>query len=91
MATYNPWELLHKIRVGQPGAPMPSWLAGGGTDQGAADIGLHAQLNFPVDCLADEHCDDGAFCTGAEFCANTFCMQGNDPCAGSFCDEEIDL
>ena len=91
VATYNPWELLHKVRVGQPGAPMPSWLANGGSDQGAADIGLHAQVNFPVDCLADEHCDDGAFCTGAEFCANTFCMPGDDPCVGLLCDEDIDL
>ncbi|MCH8150154.1 MAG: hypothetical protein IH987_19615 [Planctomycetes bacterium] len=91
VATYKPWELLHTIRVGQPGAPMPSWLANGGTDQGAADIGLYAQLNLPVDCLADEHCDDGAFCTGAEFCADTFCSPGNDPCAGLLCDEEIDM
>jgi hypothetical protein len=42
---------------------MPSWIAGGGTNQGAADIGRHAQLSFPVDCIFDEQCDDGIACT----------------------------
>lgn len=50
VAVDNPWELLHKIRVGQPGsAPtMPSWVATGGTPQGAADIGRYIQDNFPT-------------------------------------------
>jgi len=43
IAVDNPWELMHKIRFGQPAAPMPSWLDGGGTDQGATDIGRYAQ------------------------------------------------
>jgi thiosulfate dehydrogenase len=44
IAVDNPWELLHKVRVGQPGSvpTMPSWSANGGTDQGAADIGRYA-------------------------------------------------
>jgi len=53
IAVQNPWELLHKIRIGQPGAPMPSWLSTD-FDQGAADIGLYAQINFPTaPCPAD--------------------------------------
>ncbi len=63
VAVHNPWEFLHKVRVGQPGSPMPSWLAGGGTNAGAADIGRYAQTVFPVDCLFDEHCDDSIACT----------------------------
>ncbi len=47
VASHNPWEFLHKVRFGQPGTGMPSWIAGGGSDQGAADIGLHAQNNLP--------------------------------------------
>jgi hypothetical protein len=27
---------------------MPSWTGNGGTDQGAADIGVYAQRNFPT-------------------------------------------
>ena len=45
VAVINPWEFLHKIRFGHPGAPMPSWLEGDGTDQGAADIGKYCQMN----------------------------------------------
>lgn len=47
IAVANPWELLHKIRFGNPGTSMPSWVAGGGTDQGAADIGAYAQASLP--------------------------------------------
>lgn len=63
VAQDNPWELLHKIRFGQPAAPMPSWLAGGGTNQGASDIGKFIQLNQPTECVDDEQCDDGIACT----------------------------
>jgi cysteine-rich repeat protein len=48
VARHNPWELLHKIRYGQPGTGMPSWIEGGGDTQGAADIGRYAQINFPT-------------------------------------------
>ncbi|UCD75004.1 MAG: hypothetical protein JSV91_14600 [Phycisphaerales bacterium] len=54
VAVHNPWELLHKIRFGQPGAMMPSWLHHGGSNQGAADIGVYAQLNFPVGTCAED-------------------------------------
>ena len=47
VASLNPWEFLHKVRFGNPGTPMPSWLDNGGSDQGAADIGLHAQNDLP--------------------------------------------
>lgn len=63
VAVRNPWEFIHKARVGQPGAPMPSWLADGGTNQGTADIGRYVQLNFPVECTVDENCNDGIDCT----------------------------
>ena len=41
------FQFLHKVRFGQPGTAMPSWIDRGGSDQGAADIGLHAQNNLP--------------------------------------------
>ncbi len=70
MAVDNPWELLHKIRFGQPDVGfMPIWLNGtppAGTDQGAADIGAFAQTTaFAYDCTDDSYCDDGDPCTGA--------------------------
>jgi thiosulfate dehydrogenase len=51
IATDNPWELLHKVRVGQPGSvpAMPSWIASGGTDQGVADLGRYIQETLPTD------------------------------------------
>lgn len=89
VATQNPWELFHKVRVGQPGAPMPSWLAGGGTNQGVADIGRYIQLNFPTDCVFDEQCDDGVACTDDACNAQGRCISTpNDAlCAddGVFC------
>ena len=48
IAVHNPWELLHKIRLGHPNSVMPSWTQAGRPDQGAADIGRYAQLNFPT-------------------------------------------
>ena len=60
---------------------MPSWLASGGFDQGAADIGVYAQANFPVDCLTDAHCDDANVCTD-DLCDGQFCQNtpNVDPC-----------
>ena len=63
IAVHNPWEFLHKVRVGQPASPMPSWLASGGTNQGAADIGRYVQLGFPTDCVENGQCEDGIACT----------------------------
>jgi len=48
VASHNPWEFIHKVRIGQPAAPMPSWIGKGGSDQGAADMGFYVQLNFPT-------------------------------------------
>jgi len=90
IAVNNPWELLHKIRVGQPGSGMPSWLAAGESDQSAADIGRYAQLNFPVECRVDPDCADDAFCNGTETCPDGFCAAGSDPCPGAICDEDLD-
>jgi len=53
-ATLDPWKFLHRVRVGNPGTPMPSWLAAGGTTQGAADIGRFIQDHFPT---GDEVCE----------------------------------
>lgn len=89
VAVEDPWRLLHKIRLGNPVGPMPSWLLAGGTDQGAADIGRYAQVEFPVDCVNDEQCDDGLFCTGVEFCLDGFCQPGPDPCPAQICDETL--
>ncbi len=46
VASENPWEFIHKVRMGQPNSPMPSWSQGGGSDQEAANIGRHAQINL---------------------------------------------
>ncbi len=43
IAVDNPWELLHKIRSGQPGAAMPSAIESGWPTQDAVDILAHAQ------------------------------------------------
>jgi len=91
IATYNPWELMHKVRFGQPDGSMASWLADGGIDQDVADIGRYAQLSFPVDCLSDTQCDNGEYCDGAETCVDTLCTEGTNPCPGLQCDDEIDL
>jgi thiosulfate dehydrogenase len=75
MAVYNPWELLHKTRFGQPGMPaMPSWLDWGGTNQGATDLGRYCQLNFPVDCLTNAHCAQGDPCNYLKMCQNGRCV-----------------
>ncbi len=50
----NPWELLHKIRFGQPGTGMPSWIGDGGSDQGAADMGAYVQQNLPAFSLCTD-------------------------------------
>jgi thiosulfate dehydrogenase len=54
----DPWRLLHKSRIGNPGTPMPSWLEAGRTDQEAADMGRYAQVTFPVACDDNPQCFD---------------------------------
>ena len=57
LAVANPWEVMHKIRFGHPGTTMPSWMLGGGSNQGAADIGTYAQGDFPLpDFVGDQAC-----------------------------------
>jgi hypothetical protein len=63
VATNEPYVFLHRTRLGFPGVPMLGWIANGGTDQGAADIGRYAQLGLAVDCLVASQCDDGVDCT----------------------------
>jgi len=59
VAVDNPWELLHKIRFGQPGSEMTSWLLVDGDDQGAADIGRYLQDDFPLaDFVGDLTCKE---------------------------------
>lgn len=41
VANKNPWETLHKVRNGQPGAPMPALMALDIKDQ--VDVAAHAQ------------------------------------------------
>ena len=43
LAADNPWEFLHKVRAGQPGAVMPSGFENGWTTQDAVDALAHAQ------------------------------------------------
>jgi len=85
VAVEDPWRLLHKIRFGQPGTPMPSWLESGHTAQQAADIGRYAQAHFPVNCLQDVHCDDGDFCNGQETCLDDACYPGVPPACAEGC------
>jgi cytochrome c554/c'-like protein len=57
VANDNPWELLHKVRFGQPASLMTSWLLVEGDVQGAADVGLFIQSGFPVaSYVGDEAC-----------------------------------
>lgn len=94
VANQNPWEMLHKIRFGAAGAPMPSWLSGGGSDQGATDIGRYIQLNFPSECIKDEQCDDGVACTDNVCSADGRCVYppNDDLCPedGVFCNGSED-
>ncbi len=43
VANGNPWEMLHKVRFGQPASAMPSHVRLGLTTQQAADLGVWAQ------------------------------------------------
>lgn len=47
LSAKNPWELLHKIRFGQPGSIMPSGIENGLDLQAAVDIIAYAQATFP--------------------------------------------
>jgi mono/diheme cytochrome c family protein len=43
VASDNPWEFLHKVRFGQPGAAMPSAIRNGWSVQDAVDVLGYAQ------------------------------------------------
>lgn len=63
IALNEPFHFLHRTRVGFPGIPMLGWIANGGDDQGAADMGRYAQIGLAVDCVVSSQCDDGIDCT----------------------------
>ena len=44
IANDNPWELLHKIRFGHPGSPMPATELLGWNDAGLVDLGAYCQF-----------------------------------------------
>ncbi len=46
LAIRNPWEVLHKMRAGQPGHPMPSFIELVWDAQKAADLGARLAM-FP--------------------------------------------
>jgi len=57
------------------------------TNEAACDDD-HCVEDACVDCLADDECDDGLFCNGAETCgADGMCADGTAPCGddGLFC------
>ncbi len=83
IAWNNPWELMHKVRIGQPGTVMPSYLDGLGNDQDVADIGKYAQSTFSVECTSGIHCDDGIPCT-TDSCDGRFCVYTPSPADGDF-------
>jgi thiosulfate dehydrogenase len=43
VAADNPWEFIHKVRVGQPGWPMPSAIVSHWTEQDIANVLAYAQ------------------------------------------------
>ena len=43
LARRNPWEFLHKVRGGQPGKTMPSFINLWWLDQSAADVSVYSQ------------------------------------------------
>jgi len=43
VAAGNPWEFIHKVRMGQPGAPMPSAIDNGWSLQDILDVLTFAQ------------------------------------------------
>jgi thiosulfate dehydrogenase len=43
IAADNPWEFLHKVRFGQPGATMPSAITGGWPTENLIDLLAYAQ------------------------------------------------
>ena len=47
IARKNPWEFLHKVRYGQPGAKMPAAIRGGASLREIVDLGAYAQT-LPV-------------------------------------------
>ena len=47
VAGADPWQFLHKLMFGHPGAVMPSWLLAEGDVQGASDIGAYFQAGLP--------------------------------------------
>ncbi len=48
VASGNPWEFIHKVRAGQPGAPMPSGIDSGWSMQDVVDVLTYAQT-LPTD------------------------------------------
>lgn len=89
VAINEPLHFLHRARLGFPGVPMLGWIANGGTDQGAADMGRYAQIGLAVDCLVASQCDDSVACT-VNTCSGTgrcTYVENNNACPsdGDFC------
>src|SRR5687767_11836059 len=69
------------------------WMTGCGGDDGAGprgDAGPDAAVDAPPPCLADDECDDGLFCNGAERCAPGTTGAGADGCVAGepeLCDD----
>jgi len=89
VAINEPFEFLHRTRLGFPGIPMRGWLANGGIDQGAADIGRYAQVGLAVDCVDSSQCEDGIACTVDSCNGMGRCvfLEDNSACGGDglFC------
>ncbi len=47
------------MRFGHPNTPMPSWLQEGGSNQGAADIGIYSQTYLPTEVCDSDTNHDG--------------------------------
>jgi thiosulfate dehydrogenase len=43
LAADNPWEFIHKVRVGQPGVAMPAAVDSGWSSQDLVDLLSYAQ------------------------------------------------
>lgn len=68
LASDNPWEVLHKVRFGQPGSQMPSAITTGWTDQDLVNLLAYAQTlpTAPSVGLGGQLYDKWWSATGAE-------------------------
>jgi thiosulfate dehydrogenase len=58
IAVDNPWEFIHKVRTGQPGAPMPAGIDNGWSMQDVVDVLAYSQT-LPTEPPSTASVSDG--------------------------------